>query len=175
MIFGRIRQFARAVAASVTDDDMRFVCDYLPDDLRPLFFAMSVPDQHHAIMTARTALSLARASDSGVDERLLARVALLHDVGRRAGDMGAGGIVGKVATVLIASVAPSWARKRAEGDGSAMTHWLHIYYHHAAIGAHLIRDAGYEREAAIVARHHELSRDDDEPELKILRMADNLN
>ena len=72
MISGRILQFVRAIFARVSTEDMALVEQYLPSELHPLFFALSVPDQCHALRTARNAMALA-GSLGTVDRLLLTR------------------------------------------------------------------------------------------------------
>ena len=176
----RIRQFVRASRAHVSDEERRYVEQHLPSEAQPLFFAMDEIDQCHALNVARTATELANHLPSGLalDRDLLLRVALLHDAGRRRGDMG---IWGKVLAVLAHHFFPqesrAWARERRNSRGFCawLRHVLYVYYHHAAIGAELLRGIGMEREARIVALHHLPQREDDVPELRLLREADERN
>lgn len=173
MMPGRVRQFIMAVTARLTDDDIDFVGARLKEDARRLFFSMSVPDQRHAINTARTALDM--ASGKPVDEDLLARAALLHDVGRSAGDLGT---FGKVFAVVVDSLFGRLSRqlgKESGGGKFSIRRMLYIYYHHAEIGAARLSALGYHEEADIVKRHHETESGCDRPELIILRAADERN
>lgn len=168
----RVRQFARAVCARVSPADRAFAESWLPVGARPLFFAMAEPDQCHAIRTARTADELAAASPGGCDRALLMRCALLHDVGRRRGALGT---FWKAAAVLLAAARPAWARACGAPD-AARTGLLHeklvVYFHHAEMGAEALFRRGFAAEAAIVRRHHEAPAEDDPPELRFLRIAD---
>ena len=178
MILQRIRQFIRAMRAKITPDDIALIENHLTIEARPLFFAMAVIDQCHAVSVARTAMKIASQRKScDVDDGLLARCALLHDVGRRNGDMGPmGGVWGKTLTVLLGAAFPDWSRRRAKsGKGDIISRWLFVYYHHASIGADMLETIGLAREADIIRRHHDIGSDGDEAELKILREADGLN
>ena len=88
MSLGRVRQFMTAMGARLTEEDMAFARHWLTPEQRKLFFSMSVPDQYHALHVAYTARALAEETAEAVDEALLTRCALLHDVGRRRGDLG---------------------------------------------------------------------------------------
>ena len=166
----RIRQFFHAVFAKVSAEDKLFLNQNLDKSQQALFFGMSVPDQCHALRTARTAIALAEK----LDLPLLTRCALLHDVGRRDGEFG---IFWKCFAVLFADLFPSQAQAYGEGaHGDGVLHRkMRVYYHHAEIGADMLLREGFAAEAEIVRRHHKAPAEDDPPELRILRMADEMN
>ncbi len=170
----RIAQFIYAVFAKVSESDRRFVERELNGRLQVFFFGMSIPDQCHAIRTARAAISLATERADKVDMPLLKRCALLHDIGRRKGDLG---IFWKSAAVLFASWFPAIARIYASGakGNGILYRKMRIYFHHAEIGAEMLVRSGFMEEAAIIAGHHEAPADGDPPELRLLRMADNMS
>ncbi len=198
----RVRQFIVAARAKLTANDFAYVKRILPDaEAYELFCGMSVIDMRHALNTARTAEIFAAQSPE-VDKKLLLRAALLHDVGRKKGDMG---LWAKVFAVLATRFFPCRAKKMAEqyaavvknNNDAAMPHIsatddktlrsrkgygafcfhriLYIYYFHAAIGAAKLRTLALTDEARLVAAHHDLPQDSDSPELKLLRLADELN
>lgn len=164
----RIVQFFRAVTAHVSATDIAFVHAHIPATAWALFGAMHRVDQCHAIRVARTAERMAAAARTPLDRELLLRVALLHDVGRRAGDLD---LFGKVVAVLIEKFFPRRSRLWAAGG----CHLLFVYYEHPAIGARLLERVGLEREAAIVRLHHAVPTLDDCQELCLLRAADEAN
>ena len=170
----RIRQFFHAVFAKVSAKDRTFLDQNLSVGQRVLFFGMSVPDQCHALRTAHTAITLAETEEGKVDLPLLTRCALLHDVGRRDGEFG---IFWKCFAVLFAALFLSQAQ--AYGDGVRGDGTLHrkmrVYYHHAEIGAAMLLREGFAAEAEIVGRHHKAPAEDDPPELRIVRIADEMN
>lgn len=167
-MIGRIWQFVRAVTARVSVDDGKYISTHLNADEQKLFFAMSVADQVHSLRTAYTVERLIIEDKRGIDKEFLIRCALLHDVGRRNGDLT---IKGKVFAVLITSLAPKLA-DRLELNGN---HALYIYHHHAEIGARKLQQMGLFKEAKIIAKHHAPPKPDDSLELRLLRLADNEN
>ena len=170
----RIRQFFHAVFANVSAEDRAFLEEKLNRGQQALFFGMSVPDQCHALRTAQTAISLAGNAEGKVDFPLLTRCALLHDIGRRDGEFG---IFWKCFAVLFADLFPSQAQDYGDGvHGDGVLHRkMRVYYHHAEIGAAMLLQEGFAAEAEIVHRHHKAPAEDDPPELRILRMADEMN
>lgn len=167
-VFKRIKQFVQAVTARVTVDDGKYISTHLNAEEQKLFFAMSVADQAHSLRTAYRVERLVIEDKRGVDREFLIRCALLHDVGRRNGDLT---IAGKVFVVLITNIAPKFA-ERLEVNGN---HALYVYHHHAELGAQKIQRIGLFKEAKIIAKHHAPPKTEDPLELKLLRLADNEN
>ena len=167
-VFRRIKQFVQAVTARVTVDDGKYISTHLNAEEQKLFFAMSVADQAHSLRTAYRVERLVIEDKRGVDREFLIRCALLHDVGRRNGDLT---IAGKVFVVLITNIAPKFA-ERLEINGN---HALYVYHHHAELGAQKIQRIGLFKEAKIIAKHHASPTPEDSVELKLLRLADNEN
>lgn len=167
-VFGRILQFVRAVTARVTVEDGQYISAHLNAEEQKIFFAMSVADQVHSLRTAYTVERLIIEDKRGVDREFLIRCALLHDTGRRAGDLT---IRGKIFAVLITAIAPKFA-ERLEINGNRA---LYVYHNHAELGAQKLQQIGLFREAKIIAKHHAPPKPNDPPELKLLRLADNEN
>lgn len=172
----RAGQFLHAVGAKPGPEDMKYIGRYLPLRGQELFFRMHPADQCHALRVARTAETLADGEADPSDREFLVRCALLHDVGRRKEDMG---IWGKVAAVLIHSLAPEaakrWALGGAERGAFPLRHVMYVYYHHPLIGAGLLEEAGFPDEAVVVAAHHDPQKENDSSVLRILRQADEMN
>ena len=167
-LFKRIWQFVRAVTARVTVEDGKYISAHLNAEEQKIFFAMSVADQYHSLRTAYTIERLIIEDKRGVDREFLIRCALLHDTGRRAGDLT---IKGKIFVVLITSLAPKFA-ERLELNGNRA---LHVYHHHAELGAQKLQQIGLFKEAKIIAKHHAPPKPNDPLELKLLRLADDEN
>ena len=167
-VFGRIKQFIRAVTARVTVEDGKYISAHLNADEQKIFFAMSVADQAHSLRTAYTIERLVIEDKRGVDKEFLIRCALLHDTGRKAGDLT---IKGKIFVVLITTCAPKFAERLELNVNRA----LYVYHHHAELGAQKLQRLGLFKEAKIIAKHHAPPKPDDPLELKLLRMADNEN
>lgn len=165
---GRILQFVRALTARVSVDDGKYISAHLNAEEQKIFFAMSVADQVHSLRTAYTIERLVIEDKRGVDREFLIRCALLHDVGRRAGDLT---VMGKVFAVLVTTFAPNFA-ERLEINGNRA---LYVYHHHAEIGGRKLQQIGLFKEAKIIAKHHAPPKPDDPLELKLLRLADNEN
>ena len=165
-VFTRLLQFVRAVTARVTVEDGKYIAAHPSAEEQKIFFAMSVADQVHSLRTAYTVERLIIEDKRGVDREFLIRCALLHDTGRKAGDLT---IPGKIFVVLITTLAPGFA-ERLELNGN---HALYVYHNHAELGARKLQQIGLFKEAKIIAKHHAPPKPDDPLELKLLRLADN--
>ena len=182
MIIQRIKQFWRAVNASLNAADTAFVKDNLNEVQQRLFFSMNVFDQRHVLNTAYTALKIQRAEQLPLDEELLIRACLLHDIARTKADIC---IWDKVANVLLAHFAPQQAKRIANtaaslkdehrGFWARRRYAVYIYYRHAQLGAAKLRMLGMDDIAAVIEHHHDTEKSSDSPELHILRRADSLN
>ena len=167
----RVKQFYLAVTARITSTDRAWVQKSLPAEAQELFYAMHPADQYHALNVARTALDLWEKQPAG-DKKLLLRSALLHDVGKMRGDMD---VFGKVWAVLLKHFLPALAQKLAlEGTGY-LGRIMYISYNHAQIGAEKLQQINMVQEAEIIRYHHTPSKENEPPELKLLRAADELN
>ncbi len=172
----RVKQVFAALTAKVAAADREFVAAWLTPGEQALFFAMNVPDQHHALQVAHAARRLA-AGRENVDTGLLTRCALLHDVGKVKGDVST---FDKALAVLAHRLAPSWAegwgRPGRGGRVANLRHALHVYFRHPERSAALLAGIGAdERLLAIIRRHHWPPSPGEPPELTILREADDLH
>jgi len=176
IMLNRFKQVVAALSATITAADHHYIRKNLKAEERSLFYGMNLPDQRHALNVAYTALVLAR-DRTGVDEELLVKSALLHDVGKVRGDVST---MDKILTVIAHKLASSWFRGWGKyGRGSKLAnlrHAVHIYFHHPERSADMLAAIGTGQDiVGIVRRHHEAPEDGDPLELTILRQADNLH
>jgi hypothetical protein len=172
----RIKQFIRALGARITPADRTFIAEHLNPAEQAVFYGMSLQDQFHCRRVAEDILRLAEGRND-VDRRFLIRCALLHDAGRRWGDVSTWD---KIAAVLLHYFFPeqtrAWAR---EGRGTRLEnlrHALHVSACHPQRGVALLRPIGVEPELlAVIGAHHESPTIKDPPALTLLQRADDLN
>ena len=172
----RVKQFLRALGARITPADRLFIDEYLSLGEQELFYGMSVQDQFHCRRVAQDIIRLAEAR-SDTETRFLIRCALLHDVGRRWGDVSTWD---KITAVLLHYFFPELTRGWAkEGRGTRLEnlrHALHVSACHPQRGVAQLRPIGVEPELlAVIGAHHESPTIKDPPALTLLRQADDLN
>lgn len=175
----RLKQVYSALRAAISEKDYLFVAHHLSQAEAHLFWAMSRPDQNHALNVAYTVQELikTRSDSDKIDKSLLLKAALLHDVGRVHGDMST---FDKSLAVALYTTCPVYAQKWAAwGRGNRLQnlrHALYIYYHHASMSAQKLRRIGAEEQLIqLVAAHHRQKQKNDPLELDLLRQADDLN
>ncbi|SEO87650.1 HDIG domain-containing metalloprotein [Propionispora vibrioides] len=174
-MFSRVKQVISALTASINRHEEEFANRYLRPGEQELFWGMSMAEQRHALNVTYTALSF--SGRLAIDIHRLIRCALLHDVGKRRGDINT---AGKIMAVLAHACAPAWAEawgRQGRGTFPAnLRHAFYIYFNHAERGAALLSQVGTEPEIIeIIRRHHKAPAKDDPPELCLLRKADNMN
>lgn len=138
---------------------------------------MGLPDQQHALNVTKTAIQLS-AGAPDINRKLLVRSCLLHDVGRVRGDLStADKVIAVLAHRLFGRRAADWGRTGGKGSRlQNIRHALYVYYNHAELGARKLAEIGTPSEVIeIVRKHHGVPAEDDSPELRILREADNLH
>lgn len=172
----RVKQVVSALTAKITADDERFVKKYLNTKEQTLFWGMNLPDQRHVLNVAYTAVQLLKKEDR-IDQNLLIKCALLHDVGKIKGDVST---ADKIMTVIGHKVSAKWAKKWGRlGRGSKLQnirHAFYIYFYHAQRSAEMLQGIGTLAPIVeIVRKHHKAPADQDPLELILLRQADDLN
>lgn len=166
----------RAFQARMTQADHEYINTYLTPREQGLFYGMGLPDQYHCRRVAEDCLRLA-AGRGDVDSHFLVRCALLHDAGRRCGDVSTGD---KIIAVLLngfwPKLAKTWAR---EGKGTFLDdrrHALYVYFSHPDRSVMFLSEIGAEAELlSVVGAHHRPAGVNDSVALRLLRQADELN
>lgn len=184
-IFKRTRQFWRALTAKMTTADQALVSRYLTGTEQTLFYQMDVAIQRHCINVAYTLEKLvtdrvmADIPDGkpDVDQALLIKAALLHDIGKINGQFT---IMDRVWFVLVRKISRRLAKRIAKkGDGSwpaRLRNAFYIHVHHSQQGAELAIQSGLPDEVVCLIRHHhDPQQPGDSHELRLLRRADELN
>jgi putative nucleotidyltransferase with HDIG domain len=173
----RIKQVLSALGAEVTPQDEAFAAAHLTRSERKLFGQMSLPDQRHCLNVAYTVTELADGL-SDCNQTVLVKAALLHDVGRRRGDVSTSDKIMAVISraVFGSGFAKKWGKQGRGGILQNLRHAAYVSANHPEIGAELLRLAGTEdRVVNLVRYHHHPAGAADSPELGLLRQADDLN
>ncbi len=162
----RVRQFVSALTAKITPADALFVRSLLDVREQALFFGMDKADQRHSIDVSETCLKILQAGNRQVNRQLLLKAALLHDVGKQAGNLK---LHDRISVVLLRRFMPALFFRLAEEHGTP----FHISLYHPDIGMNLCRRAGCPQDLLnLIARHQTGGPG---VELEILMQADQLN
>lgn len=176
-IFWRIRQFIRGVFAHVNADEMLEVTRALPKAAVCRFCQMPLDGQRHSLNVLYTLQA------AGWNDPDLAAAALLHDVGKVAGDAAnirlSPWLRGPL--VLLTALAPDKMETLASDDPATGWHYLlYIHREHPAIGAAWAGADGCSELTCWLIEHHQDKSDrkpveNREELLALLRWADSRN
>lgn len=161
----RIKQFLRAIVANgPSEEENKILKKYLTSEAEKYFRKMTIPDQRHVLNVFYTANELQKNKKMPVDNFLLNRCCLLHDIGRGRKMT----TFCKTLSVILDKLCHQWAVERGNNKNKFLGDMLYHYYHHAELSADILRSIGMEKEASIVELHHH-----DEEKLKKLYQQGN--
>lgn len=175
MLFLRIKQFYSAVTSKINTQDQMFLANHLNNREYRLFNTMDIPTQRHCLNVAYSCVTLSEYyPDLNID--ILIRAALLHDCGKRAGEVKTWH---RVLIVMTQALLPALAIKLAhlgfKEKGGSLGQAFYIQANHAERGAKILKNIGAEPTVVdLVFKHHQKVQ---APtlELSILQKADNAN
>lgn len=128
----RVRQFGAHLRAQVAPGERALAHALLPTTSTPLFDAMPVADQRHALDVVR------RLREAGMDDPDLLAAALLHDAGKSVRLR----LWHRVVVVLLEAVAPRGLERLASTNPGSWRYPFHLHRHHAQLSARAALDAG---------------------------------
>jgi len=176
-LFYRLRQFGLAITSRMTNDDREFERKYLTIPEAALFDQLPPDEQKHSVVVARRMLSLAHTPQADVDERVIAKVGLLHDIGKSAIKLG---VIDRSILVAMRRLARPLYDKIAQVGRSEtalrLSRKFYVHKEHAGIGSDLLRKANTDDKIIrIVASHDDPPSESDPIELFLLRKVDSAN
>lgn len=143
----RIRQFIWAILSYFKKLDMRFVREYLNREEEKIFSQLSKNEQHHSLRVCKSAFEIVDKEYENVNKEKLAKIALLHDVGKVEYKLN---VFEKSIIVLLDKFTHG---KISEYDKLKQ---INIYYNHGKIGADMLASyKTFDNEMLqIVEEHH---------------------
>ncbi|MCL6615017.1 MAG: HDIG domain-containing protein [Firmicutes bacterium] len=151
---------------------MDFVRLHLGAGGQLLFFQMDPADQRHALNVAKAILAKRGYGDDPPAEEMI-QAALLHDVGKVAGDLTP---LGRLFVGFVRRIAPSLRARWADRAGNAFRRACYVDLVHARRGAYMARAFGVADEVVAAIRgHHDPPRPGEPKLLTYLREADGEN
>lgn len=168
----RIRQYLATRKSKLSYLEIDFVRKYLNHQEQILFFRMKGFDQKHGILVAEKCLE--KTTDvKWIDKARIARVALLHDLGKSSENIG---VSYRVWYVILNSIAKGKLLKVLAKQRSklAFRRKLFILDKHGLLGAKMLMDVGCTDNEVlqVVAKHHDLPEVNESKMLPILREID---
>lgn len=156
-MFYRVKQFFKAMTASVSSDEYTWVKGYLSDAELELFLRLKIYEQRHCIDVARILEELANKDSEMI------RLGLLHDVGKSVYPLNP---FEKSIMVVCDKISKGSIKKL---HGLKM---VKCYYNHPLLGYTLLKQTGGYEEGflEIIKLHHFQGND---PRLVLLQEADN--
>ncbi len=142
----RVRQFFRALTARVSEEELEQAAGILTPASLALFRSMATQDQRHALDVCA---ALRQAGHSDPD---LLAAALLHDVGKSAGQLSAWH---RAIIVLLERFAPRLLARLSRGEPDSWRRPFAIHASHPEVGARWAQEAGCRPLTAALIRRHE--------------------
>lgn len=173
----RAKQFVLALTLRLTDEDRAFIAAHLRIPEASLFKLMPEDEQKHSVMIAKKMLAAAHGSALKYDEAILAKIGLLHDVGKSAAKMS---IIDRSVLVIGRRLCPPLYQRLAsagrEPSARSFARKAYVHKEHASIGAEALRKAKTEERVVNIINAHDLPASGGDPvELMFLKKIDNEN
>ncbi|MFA4858255.1 MAG: HDIG domain-containing metalloprotein [Candidatus Margulisiibacteriota bacterium] len=169
----RARQLFFTLFSRYQNEQISFARKYLNITELALFDRLPKFEKKHAVRAAKAALRLAHGK-SNIDERRLAKICLLHDIGKAATRLW---VLDKVMLVILRRYFKrlyDYLSKKGEHEKAlSIFRKFYVYKHHGEIGAAMLKRAGVPADIAeIVSRHTQDPHPGEPVDLQILRQAD---
>lgn len=165
MTIYRVKQFLWAVTSSFKPIDKKILEKYLNNDEEKFFRKLSLSEQHHSIRVCKDALEMKK--DKNIDNKKLAKIALLHDIGKISTRLT---IIDKSIIVILDKV----TKGRLEKYKNIKK--IDMYYNHAKKSVDLLSSINkYDNEFLEAIEKHHYKNIDSNIYLKIIKECDDKN
>lgn len=165
----RVKQFFWHVTSRWKGIDNKLIKKYLNKKEIEIFNRLNVSEQQHCIRVCNDALEKVNKENIEINKNKLAKVALLHDVGKTMKSLN---VVDKSIMVILDKFTGGSLRKYTKIKK------IDVYYNHPKKGVRILEDLyRYDNEfLEVVKKHHKESKEsEDNIYLKIIRECDNKN
>lgn len=165
----RVKQFFWHVTSRWKGIDNKLIKKYLNKKEIEIFNRLNVSEQQHCIRVCNDALEKVNKENIEINKNKLAKVALLHDVGKTIKSLN---VMDKSIMVILDKFTKGGIRNYTNIKK------IDVYYNHPKEGVRILEDLyRYDNEfLEVVKKHHKESKEsEDNIYLKIIRECDNKN
>ncbi|MGG7179184.1 HD domain-containing protein [Clostridium paraputrificum] len=164
MAIYRVKQFMWAITARFKPVDTTIIKKYLNKDEEKIFNKLKISDKHHCIRVCNDALNRYKKFNSDIDEKKLAKIALLHDVGKSTKSLN---VIDKSVLVILDKVTNGDLKKYKNNKK------VDIYYNHPKKSVKLLKKIDkYDNEFLEAVEKHHYKKVNSNIYLKIIKEAD---
>ena len=165
MAIYRVKQFIWAITAKFRPIDKELIDKYLNKEEKKLFNQLGFSDRHHCIRVCNDALEKYNFED--IDKNKLAKIALLHDIGKASGRLN---IIDKSVIVIVDKITKGKLRKYS------FNRKIDTYYNHPKKSVDLLNNINkYDNEFLEAIEQHHYKKIGQNVYLKIVRECDDNN
>lgn len=162
----RLKQFIWAVTAPFKPIDRNILNEYLNRSEMKLFQKMKLSEQHHCIRVCKDSLIKSEKLED-IDKRKLAKIALLHDVGKIEGNLN---VLDKSIIVILDKVTKGNLKKYTFNKK------VDVYYNHPQRSLKLLKKIDiYDKEFLEAIGNHHQRYNCKNKYLEIVRQCDDSN
>lgn len=166
----RIKQFIWALTSNFKKIDSEYIDKFLDSKEKELFNKLRHNEKHHCIRVSKDAINIAKEKNLNIDEKKLAKVSLLHDVGK--GEHGLN-LIEKSTLVILNKITRGKLKKFNNIKN------VDIYYNHGKKGVTLLKNLSkdkYDKEfLETIEFHHDKNMKKENLLLNIIRESDDKN
>ena len=165
MGFYRVKQFIWAITSHFKEIDKEITKKYLDKDEQKLFDKLRMEDKHHCIRVCDDALKI---KNDKIDKNKLAKIALLHDIGK--GSKGLN-VLDKSVLVILDKITNGNLRRYEKNKK------INMYYNHPKESVKLLKKTQhkYDVEFLEAIEKHHYKEDNSNIYLKIIKDCDDKN
>lgn len=162
----RVKQFVWALISMFKKIDNKLLDKYLREDEKQLFNKLKKSERHHCIRVCNDCLLASK--DIDLDMNKLARISLLHDIGKIEGTLN---IVEKSILVIINKIIGGDLINRCKKYKK-----IYLYYNHPQNGVDILNKIGiYDKEFLEAIEKHHIEEECNNRYLSILKYCDDKN
>ncbi|MGF7185095.1 putative nucleotidyltransferase with HDIG domain [Desulfitispora alkaliphila] len=170
----RLKQVRDALWGKLEPQDKKLVDKILTVEEKSYFYSLSLADQYHSIKVAKEAISIANVRNLNLDQNVIIRAGLLHDIGKSGFKIT---LIDRSLPVIITKISPILSKKIASwGNGELIIlRGFYLYWNHYQLGVQIAEKLNLESNLRQVIKYHqEPVKAEDQLLLRLIKEADEL-